>query len=364
MVSAYGWSGRDCLQGLLSDKSAIGSQQRFRTDSFVSDQAALVPGLQMDREGKSLVMQMLQPLLRYKDFSGVDRMFLATTLGEIEYLESSVLNNRSDEDKSDPVILQKKLQDMLQIKAPGTIVSAACASSGVAIARAADMIKRSSIDSALVLACDSVSEFIFSGFSSLMALDPNPARPFDANRQGLNIGEAAGYVLLMSERRAEEENLEILGTVAGWGLSSDAHHMTGPIPDGSGLARAIESAIYRANLDKGSIGSICAHGTGTPLNDSMEIQAVKRVFEHPLPMYSIKGGTGHTMGAAGLIETIITLLTLQKQQIPRTVNCNQVGQGEEAWINRENRPMHSPCSLSINSGFGGTNCALVLERRN
>lgn len=369
MVSAYapGSSGgtQACWQGLMAGQTAIRVHDRFNTCAMASNKAALLadiaPEIHDNLNGRSLVLQMLLPLLEKKSFPTEAALFLATTLGEIEYLERAVITKDTDAALSSPANLLGKLQTHCDIENPGLVISSACTSSSAAIARAADMIARGRCDCALVLACDCVSEFISAGFSSLMAMSPDEARPFDANRQGLSIGEAAGYILLMSRDRAAREDRTVLGTIAGWGLSGDAYHMTGPAPDGNGLARAIAAALQKADISPGAVGSIAAHGTGTIHNDAMEIQAFKRAFSEPVPIYSIKGGTGHTMGAAGLIETIIGLQTLKEKQIPPTVNLLEPDPEGLGWINTETRAVQSNYTVTTNSGFGGTNCALVLK---
>jgi 3-oxoacyl-(acyl-carrier-protein) synthase len=365
MVSAYGRGIQTCWQGLLAGETAIRVHDRFNTSAMASNKAAtladITPEIHDNIGGRSLVLQMLLPLLEKKSFPAEVALFLATTLGEIEYLERAVLTKDTDAAQSNPAVLLEKIQTHCGIDHPGLVISSACTSSATAIARAADMICRDRCNCALILACDCVSEFISAGFSSLMAMSPDEAHPFDADRQGLSIGDAAGYILLMSDNRAQRENREIMGTIAGWGLSGDAYHMTGPAPDGNGLARAIDAGLQKAGIKPEDVGSIAAHGTGTIHNDAMEIQAFKRAFAEPVPIYSIKGGTGHTMGAAGLIETIIGLQTLHDQQIPPTVNLNTPDPEGTNWINTKTRSISSKYSVTTNSGFGGTNCALILD---
>ena len=362
LVTPYGWGLEACWQGLISLRCALQPIPHLDV-AFHSCEAGSIPDLQVEVEG-SRVMAMLRPLLKQaQDLIPRDALcLLATTIGEIEYLERAVLAEGAGVEESCPARLLSKIEEKLKLTKPGLVVSAACSSAGVAIAEAANMIASGEQTAGLVVACDSVSEFLVSGFSSLLALDIQRARPFDQNRAGLSIGEAAGYVLLMSETRALNERRKILGTVAGWGLSNDANHMTGPSRDGLALAKAIEQALKKAAVDSESVANISAHGTGTLYNDAMEIKAFKTVFAKALPTYSMKGAIGHTMAAAGLIEVLVALKSLDEQQIPATMGVSQVDEEACGWVSAEAQAARGDYALSTNSGFGGVNVALLLKR--
>jgi 3-oxoacyl-[acyl-carrier-protein] synthase II len=365
LVTPYGWGIESCWNGLLSGRTAIGPFNRFGAESFQTRNAALVPDLSLD-PSESLVMQMLRPMLGGKA-SVIPRdalLIMASTTGEIEILQEHVLSGSRDASGSCLDRLLNKVAKLIGVVAPGMVVSSACASSSMAIAVGAAAIRDGESDCVLVVACDSVSEFVFSGFSALMALDKDAARPFDRNRTGLSLGESAGYVLLMSSARALQENRPVMGEVAGWGLTNDANHMTGPSRDGSGLTMAIRKALEMADIPAETVGCVSAHGTGTPYNDSMEMKAFKQVFEtEPIPVYSIKGGTGHTLGAAGLVEAIVAFKSLEAQCAPPTVNLVDVDDEARGWAAAELQPFRGETTISTNSGFGGVNCALVLKKR-
>jgi len=362
IVTAYGWGIDDCWQGLLSGKTAINRLDRFPTKCFQTENAAVIPNLKPASK-KSLVMQMLTQLLMLASAAIPDDAFLilATTTGEIDTLERYVLDGSKNPEDSRLDYLLKKVKTLSGVNARGIIISAACASSSAAVAEAASMIHSGEHDCVLVIACDCVSEFVMAGFSSLMALDKDMAHPFDANRKGLSLGEAAGFILLMNEPRAIRENRPIIGEIAGWGLTNDANHMTGPSRDGKGLALAIQKALQLADVSASNVGCISAHGTGTLYNDSMEMKAFKKIFgTRALPTYSIKGGTGHTMGAAGLVEIIVALQSLKEGIVPPTVNVRDVDDEAQGWVSTESCTLESAVTLSTNSGFGGVNAALVL----
>lgn len=364
MVTAYGRGLDRCWQGLLAGKTAIGRLERFPTKSFQTDQAAVINGLEAKSE-ESLVIQMLIPLFTESSHLIPEEAFLilATTSGEIDFLEKYVLNDSVEAEKSCLNYLLEKVLRLSKVHNSGIIISAACASSSAAIAEAAAMIRDGEHDCVLVVACDCVSEFIMAGFSSLMALDKDIARPFDQKRNGLILGEAAGLALLMSEKRAIQEGRTVIGEVIGWGLTNDANHMTGPSRDGYGLALAIHKALHSADILKSAIGCISAHGTGTVYNDAMEMKAFKRVFgDQGIPTYSIKGGTGHTMATAGLIEMMIAFQSMRDKIVPPTVNTCEIDEEAKGWVSPNPCPFNGEVTLSTNSGFGGINVALVLRK--
>lgn len=363
MVTPYGWGVDSCWKGLISGSTAIDRLNRFSTESFQSNNAAVIPGLESD-SSESLVMKMLVPLFeRQPLFVPRDALlFLATTTGEIDILERHVLSGQGEAAHSRLDYLSEKVRRLSGVDAPGAVISAACSSASMAIAQAAGMISQEKCNCVLVVACDAVSEFAFAGFSGINALDSDKAKPFDRDRSGLTVGEAAGFVLLMSRSRALKEERPILAEIAGWGASSDANHITGPSKDGHGLALAIRKALRITQISHKAVGCISAHGTGTVYNDSMEIKAFKSVFkDDAVPVYSIKGGTGHTMGAAGLIEIIVAIRSLSEKRVPPTVNLHKVDNEAKEWVSLESRAFDGLTTLSTNSGFGGINAALVLR---
>lgn len=367
IVTPYGWGIDACWQGFLSKKTAIGTLDRFEAESFQTQNAATVQGLNPDKN-ESLVMQMLRPLLSKAAACIPADAFLimATTTGEIDILEKCVLNHGAAS-AVDSVLscLLNKVKHFSGITGQGMIISAACASSSAAIIHASGMIRGGECDCALVVAGDIVSEFVFAGFSSLMALDKDVARPFDKSRRGLSLGEAAGFMLLMSRTRAVKEERTVIGEIAGWGLTNDANHMTGPSRDGSGFALAIRKALRSANIPEDAVGCVAAHGTGTVYNDTMEMKAFKTVFgARSVPIYSIKGAIGHTMGAAALVEAVVGLRTLKEKVVPPTVNLRDVDVDAQEWASPELQAFDGAVSISTNAGFGGVNAALVLSRQN
>ncbi len=364
LLCAYGSGIGDCWEGLASGCTASATVDRFPCDAFPCRTAALIPGL-APAAGTSLVAQMLDRLFRPAPSVPRDAsLWLATSVGEIDLVERHVLAGAGDPADSLPQRLAQDVADRFRIGGFVRIVSAACASSAVAVGAAADAVRNGRTGCALVVACDAVSEFVFSGFSALMALAPDTARPFDADRRGLILGEAAAAVLVMDSARARAEGRTVVGEIAGWGSACDGNHMTGPSRDGRGLARSIEQALGSAGLDPAGIDAVCAHGTGTPYNDAMEMAAFRRVFGErgPVPVYSVKGGIGHTLGAAGLAEILIALEGLRRATVPPTVGLRSPDDAAAGWVTPGARSLpRARAALSTNSGFGGVNSAVVLR---
>ncbi len=362
MVTAFGAGADACWNGIRRGETAITELSRFNTQAFQSRNAATVAGLKyLQRD--SLVMQMFRLMFKNNPHSIPKdaKLILATTKGEIDLLEKKFLTGKGNASNSRLSCLLKKVSALTGIQDSGIIISAACSSSSAALARGASMIRNGYSDCLLITACDSVTEFVFSGFSSLMALDKIAARPFDKDRKGLSLGEAASYALLMSEARAKKEKREIMGEIKGWGLSDDANHMTGPSRTSDGLMMAINKALKSAAVSESDICFISAHGTGTLFNDEMEMRAFHSVFKKRTPVYSVKGAIGHTMGSAGLVETIIALRALKEKTVPLTVNLKTADDDAQGWVSDKHRTLsHNKTALITNAGFSGINTALVV----
>ena len=362
-ITPYGEGMDLCWQGLLNNKTSVSDITRFDTSNFMSSRAATIKNLVLGHE-KSVVFQMME-ILKENVNGEIPRdadLMVASLNGEIDYVESDMLTANGCAQESCLDNLLKKTHDLFDVRGKGMVVSAACASSSIAIARAASLIKSGQSDCILIVSCDCVSEFLVSGFSSLMALAKHNARPFDKDRDGINIGEAAAYLLMMSRERAKKEKRRIKGKMLGWGMSCDANHMTGPSKNGEGLSLAIERALKVGGVEREEINSICAHGTGTVFNDSMEIKAFKNIFiDSTRPTYSIKGGIGHTMGTAGLMDVLIAVETIKNNVLPPTVGVEEIDEEALGWIKKESVSLQNDIVMSTNSGFGGVNSALIID---
>jgi 3-oxoacyl-[acyl-carrier-protein] synthase II len=235
-----------------------------------------------------------------------------------------------------------------------TIISNACVSGAQAVIEAVDSLL-DDCDLVAVNAGDYISEFIRAGFGSLQASASSVARPFDRRRDGLTLGTADATVYL---RRAKADSR--LPRAISYGCSNDANHISGPSRDGAGLALAIERALV--GIDRREIRAICAHGTATQYNDAMEARAFHTVFGgNPPPVFGIKGAIGHTLGAAGLIEVIISAKVATEGVIPQTTGYEQ---GETDFpldvVHGKPRKIKPGLVLTTNSGFGGMNTAIII----
>ena len=232
--------------------------------------------------------------------------------------------------------------------------AAACASSAKVFASAARAIAAGVCEAAVVGGADSLCLTTLYGFNALQLLSSDICRPADAARNGLSLGEGAGFMLLEPARELGELSL------LGYGESSDAHHMSQPRPDGEGAVRAMRAAISRADLSGGAIDYINLHGTATPANDLAEDRAVCELLGTRTACSSTKGWTGHALGAAGILEAVIACLAIENGLIPQSLNTQVVDPALSANIQRQTRRTKVFRVLSNSFGFGGANCSLVL----
>lgn len=347
---------------LLTGDSAIRPAVRFAAERYVSCQAACIGALDEEEgNGVSRIHRLLAMLL--DDFAPVptDAVPLtATTKGGIDSLERRRRGLWAPEADLLAGEMPRLVGRRFGLVAAGFNVNAACASSTIALARGGAMIAAGATEAVLVVCADLVSEFVFSGFSALKGLSPEPCRPFDRRRDGLTLGEGGAALLLMAAERARREGRTPLATLSGWGVAADAFHVTAPARDGGGLIQAVQAALRRAGRQPAEVAAISAHGTGTVYNDAMELTAFAALFEgRPLPLHSVKGAIGHTLGAAGGIEAALALRSLAHGVIPPTVGC---GDPETAAVSDRPLPFAGELLLSTNSGFGGINAALLLEK--
>jgi 3-oxoacyl-[acyl-carrier-protein] synthase II len=357
VATAYGW-GLDALwNGLLSGKTAIRSTQRFAERNFVSDQVAEIPDLNPEL-GQSRVWAALRRILAplAGKLDPQTPLILATTVGEIEFVERAVLEEKRElTDQSRPQVLAERTRKFLGLRGPVISLSSACASSAAALTQAAAMVKRGDVREVLVVSGDAVSEFVYSGFSSLLSLCPTPAKPFDRDRSGLTLGEAVAWAVVSA---APSPNFPL---IRDWGNTTDAIHMTAPDRNASGLARAITKSLRNFAGDPSRIAFVAAHGTGTIYSDAMEMVAFRNTIREPRPVFSIKGAIGHTLSAAGLVQFLVAACALLRRQAPPTVGLSVVDDAAAGWATTSLTPLEPlGYALSTNSGFGGVNTAILL----
>ena len=250
-----------------------------------------------------------------------------------------------------PHSLGSFLQAATGLRGPCVTVATACSSSAKVFAQAARMIQAGLVDAALVGGVDTLCGSVLYGFNSLGLVSPEPCRPFDADRRGLSLGEAGGYAVL--ERDGDGPWL------LGYGESSDAHHMSSPHPDGLGARLSMQAALRRAGLPPEAVDYINLHGTATPKNDEIEARAVAALFPARTRASSTKGWMGHTLGAAGIVESLVALQAIGLGLIPGGLNCEDPDPACGPQIATQNRAAPVRVAMNNSFGFGGNNCSLV-----
>ncbi len=246
------------------------------------------------------------------------------------------------------------VRSYLQLKGAALTVSTACSSSAKVFAAAQRYLVAGLCDAAVVGGVDTLCLTTLYGFNSLDLVSSRRCKPWDASRNGINIGEGAGFALLEPEQAGGKGSL-LLGS----GESSDAYHISTPHPEGRGAALAMRLALSQAGVAADEVGYINLHGTATPSNDAAEDAAVMQVFGGQIPCSSTKGWTGHTLGAAGAIEAIFTLMALESGFLPCSLNTEQQDEALSANLLLESVQQDIACAMSNSFGFGGNNCSLL-----
>ena len=245
---------------------------------------------------------------------------------------------------------------------PGLNVVNACSSGADAIGIAMSWIKQGICDVVIAGGADELNIVPIAGFNSLGILSDSLCRPFDKNRDGLNLGEGAAFLVLEKESTAKIRKAEVLAECCSYSTAADAYHLTTPRPDGLGLKTAIEKALLNADLEKDDIDFINAHGTATKNNDAVEGQLFKTIFQNNTKIFSTKGYTGHTLGAAGAIDAVLTILSLKKQWIPKNAGFSEEDPDIGLSPVCKSTSYKAKYALSTSLAFGGQNSAIIFGR--
>jgi len=269
---------------------------------------------------------------------------------------------RFPEDLRRPIVhTPHSLGDFLQhatgLRGPCVTVATACSSSAKVFAQAARLIQAGVVDAALVGGVDTLCGSVLYGFNALGLVSADPCRPFDAARDGLSLGEAGGFAVL-ERADADDAGLQLRG----YGESSDAHHMSAPHPEGLGAGLAMRDALARAGASPDDVGYLNLHGTSTPANDAIEARAVAALFPASLHASSTKGWTGHTLGAAGIVESVFALIALRDGLLPGILNSASPDPDCGPQIRFDNARRDIALAMNNSFGFGGNNCSLVFGR--
>ncbi|WP_425603363.1 beta-ketoacyl-[acyl-carrier-protein] synthase family protein [Luteimonas endophytica] len=280
-----------------------------------------------------------------------------SSIGATEEAYARLDDGRFPADLARPIVHQPhSLGDFVRratgLRGPCVTVATACSSSAKVFAQAARLIRAGIVDAALVGGVDTLCGSVLYGFNSLGLVSAAPARPFDPARDGLSLGEAGGFAVL---ERGDDAAL----LLRGYGESSDAHHMSAPHPEGLGARLAMRDALQRAGVDAGAVGYLNLHGTATPANDAVEARAVDAMFGERLHASSTKGWTGHTLGAAGIVESVFALIALADGLLPGTLNSSARDPACGPQIRLDNARAKIRYAMNNSFGFGGNNCSLL-----
>lgn len=284
-------------------------------------------------------------------------LILSTTKGNIDLLgipDKNIPTNRVELGQ-----MGHAIQSYFGLFHRPIIVSNACISGVMALIMAQRFIRHGKYDHVIVSGGDIASEFVIAGFNCLKAISDQPCRPFDKQRNGVTLGEAVGTVLISSTKN---KNSNLHFEIVSGAISNDANHISGPSRDGAGLALSIEKTMREAQLLPTDIDFISAHGTATMFNDEMESKAIHRTGLAAVPLNSFKGYIGHTLGAAGVVETIMSMLSMQHNLRIKSIGYEENGVELALPIitaNEENKMTHT---LKLASGFGGCNASLLLKK--
>jgi len=283
-------------------------------------------------------------------------LIISTTKGNIDVLEE---NSIFPEKRVYLSELGQIIKDFFGFKNDAIVLSNACVSGLLAIVVAKRFINVGTYDHVFITSGDMVNEFILSGFNSFQALSEEPCRPYSKDRSGINIGEVAASVLVTSEKTdLVKEAVEVLGESS----CNDANHISGPSRTGEGLFRSVRNALKEAGINNEEIDYISAHGTATTFNDEMEAVAFNRLNLGKVPLNSLKGYFGHTLGASGLLETIVGMHSLEQNRLFASLGFSELGVSEYINVITETTAKELKTFLKTASGFGGCNTAAIFRK--
>ncbi len=387
-------------QSLTAGKSGLGRITKFDPTGCDCQIAGEVKGLDLDQHFDRKEQRKMEDFTKFalivarqavKDSGILDNGFdrqeigciLGVGIGGIGFIQEQVtLCNSRGPGRVSPLFIPKSIANIaagqvsidLGIKGASLAVVTACAAGTHALGEAFYLIQRGDATAMIAGGTEAaICQVAIAGFSNMQALasgyNDTPeqgSRPFDARRSGFVMGEGAGAMILEEYEHAKARGAHMYAEIVGYGLSSDAHHITAPAPEGEGGARAMEMAMRRCGLPLSDIKYINAHGTSTPLNDKNETLAIKRTFGElapTIPVSSNKSMIGHLLGAAGAVEAVATVLTMRDGLIPPTINYTEPDpECDLDYVPNVARKADVPVAMSNSLGFGGHNCSIIFSR--
>lgn len=376
VVSAIGIGKQETLQSLLENRRGLAAPRYLptrhtelpvgevkRSDEELKQMLEIPDTQEISRTALLGVLAVKEALAEAGDLRPYRPAFLSgTTVGDMDLTERTFLQGRQlgiwhCGDSS------QTIADYFSCFSAVLTPSTACSSAANAMLLGARLIQAGLYDVVVAGGSECLSLFHLNGFHSLMIVDKEPCRPFDATREGLNLGEGAAYVVLESEEHARKRGVRPQAYLDGWGNACDAYHQTASSPDGEGAYVAMSQALAKAQLKPSDIGYVNAHGTGTPNNDESESHALQRIFGEQLPpVSSTKGFTGHTTSASGSIEAVFCILALQQGFIPGNPGFSTAFEGGVV-PQRLSIPAPGLQHVLCNAfGFGGNDSSLLISK--
>lgn len=388
VVSSIGIGRGEFWNSLIAGKSGISEVSCFDTSAYPTHKGGEVknfnpevflPKERINLMGRSSQLAVSAARLALEDskLSSVDKektgVCCGTTMGETQLIEqiNNVWINKGLEEVDAELVQRTPCNAIVSnvaiefgLNGPNLLISNACAAGNFAVGMAYDLISSGEAETMFAGGSDAFSRIAFTGFNQMFAVAPEKCQPFDKNRKGMMVAEGAAFVILETLENALKRKAEIYAEILGYGVSSDAHHMTAPYSEG--IARAMEMALSESKVRREEVSYLNAHGTGTPSNDREECLAIKKVFGDyykKLPVSSIKSMLGHTMGAASAIETVACSLAVKNDTIPPTINYDTLDpECDIDCVPNEARKTKVDIALNSASAFGGNNACLVLKK--
>jgi 3-oxoacyl-[acyl-carrier-protein] synthase-1 len=366
IISSLGFTSEANFEQLIRENSGIKKYQRDNNDVYYSSKVDLEKvNTAFNKIGDSdsytllerMMILSINTILKSSGFKITKRtgLVIATTKGNIDALSPTSKFNRETK-RSYLYELGNQIKDFFNFKNEAIVLSNACVSGVLAVAIAQRFVKDNVYDDVIIVGGDLVSEFILSGFTSFQAISDNPCKPYSKNRKGITIGEAVASVLVSSIK--ETFSIKILGA----GSCNDANHISGPSRTGEGLVLSVKSALNEAQLKSNEIDYISAHGTATNYNDEMEAIAISRLNMLGVPVNSLKGYYGHTLGASGLLETIIGIKSMEENMLISSKGFDELGVSETINVIKKTEKKDLNIFLKTASGFGGCNTAVIFKK--
>lgn len=362
IISPLGWTSEENFEKVVRGVSGIKIQSKSNLSDTdfpaaiinqeeLNERLVKYPELKTYTKLEQLSVLSLKQIVKDVDVSSSRTGFIfSTTKGNINLL-------RDNKENSDVLLAStaQKIADYFGLINTPHVISNACISGLAAFVVAKRFIQSDVYDNVVILGADVLSKFIVSGFQSFLSLSAEPCKPFDVNRNGLSLGEGVASVLICKDKTTKKQNYVELVNGA---IANDANHISGPSRTGEGLFRAINQTL----INNEKVDVISAHGTATPYNDDMESQAISRAGFSDVPVTGLKGFFGHTLGAAGIIESIICIMALEQNIIIGTKGLKQQGVVAPIKVAMENMATPTKGLLKLMSGFGGCNAAVYFKK--